>query len=159
MAEKVYSAIRLFYRAQDLTKCIRESCFSEMYGYIGDRVSQEMVRKTTPDKHHCKFLKEDPSACICLPRDIGTAKEGSPCPNNPFEDLECQQTIADAGALSPWVETAFDLLEAADNGLLPQLDQMSPEEFVTLNTTRAALKELQQEAYEDARAEREQNRG
>jgi hypothetical protein len=56
-----------------------------MYAFLGDKATQDGIRKRNKKKTHCSWLKKCSTACDALPTDIGEeGKAGEPCPLNPI---------------------------------------------------------------------------
>lgn len=73
-----------------------------MFAALGDKPLQESIRARNPKGFHCFILKESPTGCVELPRDLGDYKAGQVCPNNPYFkhpdkilDLETQRRLVD----------------------------------------------------------------
>lgn len=80
----MHKALRDHTEIRELTTCHREYNFVEMYAALGDEEAQGKIRAKHEDKHHCVYLRRSCMACQELPKDIGDAKAGDICPNNPF---------------------------------------------------------------------------
>ena len=100
-----------------------------MQRFLGDEQEQEFIRKANPDKSHCKFLRECPTACEVLHKDVGEdGKKGEMCPNNPlfrhkdlFERFEEEQDI---------VAEALRYEGLISLGMMPtSLDEINPIEY------------------------------
>ena len=94
-----------------------------------------------PDSHHCQWLQESPSACDELPRDIGGAKKGCPCPNNPF--------VKHADLIEANVDNSIIVQEARrwealiDLGIIPDLEKLSEIQFQFAAVVKRYLKAVE----------------
>ena len=132
-------------RANEVTKCVREEDFVAMYSAIGDKDRQDNIRLSHPDANHCRWLKKHPNSCDCLPGGFGFEEKyvGKPCPNNPYEThSDVFEALEDrADLLNP----AFYLGDLAELGMLPPVDKLLPQEFITARIMKqhTRMRELQ----------------
>ena len=90
------------------------------------------IMDATPKQTHCRFLKRCAVACLEFPESLGAGDnvsvEGQPCPNNPYIKYsgEYQRWESEASLL----EDAYYYADLADVHLLPNVDQLTPDEFL-----------------------------
>lgn len=119
-------------------ECVREDNFIQMYRHLGDEVAQRKIREANRNRTHCRFLKDDPNACECLPYDIGTARQGQRCPNNPFFRFE--EEIYDFQLKEHIVNRAEHIEELIVLDMLPPIDEITPEEFAVAVAVKRFMK-------------------
>ena len=128
IAEELLRALRNEEKWAESNFCPREAQFHELYRALGNKKEQDRIREKA-ERRSCFILCGDASACERLPEDIGEAKQGSPCPNNPFEK--------EAGLLSELQDQREILRIAAyidELGRLHAIDPdiTTPEEWIVL---------------------------
>lgn len=108
--------------------CPREENFGDMYKFLGSAEDQEYFRKVNPKSSHCAFLKECPNACEAMPKDIGEAKKGERCPNNPLvRHKEVFQKLDEEYDL---IEEALHYEGLISLNMMPtSLDEINPIEY------------------------------
>jgi len=95
IAEELDRALRNEETWAEKGKCPREPDFERLYAVLGDSAKQDKIRERSEHKP-CFILRRDPSACECLPNDIGAAHQGEPCPNNPYQrEVELYAELTD----------------------------------------------------------------
>lgn len=104
---------------------------------------QETIRQLFPDKTHCRWLKDCPSACDALPFDVEKVAQGNPCPNNPFEkyyDLLVDHAESDSRVI---IEEANRWDSIIELGLVPDLDKITAIEFQFASVVKRYAKSLE----------------
>jgi hypothetical protein len=135
IAEELPLALRVTEQAAKYDKCIREPDFHALYRQLGNEKTMNEIREANPDIQHCRFLEQDCLACDQFPMEIGTARRGAPCPNNPYfgehADVLCK--AEERSALVTEANYWADLSELAMAGDPRSLDPM---EFLMLKIAR-----------------------
>lgn len=151
-------ALRASSRASEITMCVREHSFRDMYRALGNDAEHEEIRAATENFPHCYLLRQSSRACISLPESIeGGPAQGEGCPNNPFLK-PANQPIYDADReLSGITERALALAELSKRGLLGTADHITPAEFQTLIAVDAQTEVLRAEDAEIRAAEQRRN--
>lgn len=109
--------------------------------YQQNKADQETIRGMFPEAAHCQWLKESPSACDELPRDIAGVKAGCPCPNNPFyKYADLIQINTDNSIIN---EEARRWEALIDLGIVPDLEKLSAIQFAFAAVVRRYLKAVE----------------
>ena len=131
MLKRVRSALRLRQKAAEKFKCKREESFSEMFVSLGNPKALLDIHTREKGMRHCKFLKNDPHACICFSEEIkGGSNEiqlGELCPNNPFR--KHAEIFDELSKYAPLLDQVEELEIAVALGRVPAFTETTPNQI------------------------------
>jgi hypothetical protein len=142
VADELTRALRNEERWSQDCSCNREPQFHELYRHLGNKAKQDEIRARSEGRP-CFILMRDPAAksCNCLPKDIGIAKAGEPCPNNPYHrNADLYDELVGASSV---IEMARYYETLSEIGGI-DADSVLPEEWVLIRTM---LAEKRREQY------------
>ena len=121
---------------------------------LGDKDGQDALRKATPNKLHCPFLRRKADACESLPDGLDDEKfkEGNVCPHNAYVTheavFEARLQVVDT------VDRLYRLVNSAEVGVL----EMSTLDPITVSELLASKMELDRQQNEKTKRESERSR-
>lgn len=124
---------------------------------MGDGDGQKVVRESNPNVRHCRWLKIDSNACICLPEGLDGAEDmaGKVCPNNIYESS--REVFETRDAYLGDVERIFRLVSQSELGMLRESD-LQPVDITELITAKSELDRHSKQEQEDTRKRSEVER-
>jgi hypothetical protein len=135
IAEELPLALRITEEAADHDKCVREPNFHALYQQLGYEKQMNEIRENNPDEQHCRFLLQDCRACDAFPTDIGAARHGEPCPNNPYFGAHAE-VLRKAEEQSSLVAEANYWADLSELGMAGKPSELDPMEFLMIRIAR-----------------------
>lgn len=124
---------------------------------LGDEEGQKDLRERTPYKTHCRWLRKDSNACMCLPEGLDGAEEhaGQVCPNNAYENHP--DVFSTRDMYGPDLERIFRLVSESELGVLRESD-LDPVALTELITAKSEIDKRNQEQEAERRDRMEAER-
>lgn len=149
-ADAVVQALRTASAADELLSCPREASFKTIYQVLGDASAILRIRNASPDRPHCSFLLDSPTACCSLPFAAPPLDIGDACPNNPYLKPENEDALEEAQHVVAIVDRTIELSQMAKLQMLTA-DGISPSEFTAINALERYKNLREHEAVEDSK--------
>ncbi len=102
-----------------------------MFISLGSTKALQSIRTREKEKRHCKYLRNDPHACICFSEEIKGASDelqiGELCPNNPFRKYS--EIFDELNCYANLLSQIEDLEIAVALNRVPAFDQATPNQI------------------------------